>query len=231
MGNFLISDLRAGASPLQLVIGSPLGKGHLVIQPLLAGNVAWDWGLQNLVDPDHAAALAKLDGIFAERLLPPDGLVAVPWLTQANPWGPGVLGGGTFSGVSAHTSKSDLLRALAAGLAWEFARVFRDVRDRGLVDSVVLGGGASKGRFFRDMFAALFAPLPVFTLADEELAGARGALFAFNPDTAGARPIPVPVATAPVADAVRQGFDRYCAWFDKLYADVKAGEPFRVAVP
>ncbi|HIE10420.1 MAG TPA: hypothetical protein EYP62_02290, partial [Kiritimatiellae bacterium] len=36
-------------SPFQLVLPSPVGSGHLVVQPLLTGNVTWDWALQTFV--------------------------------------------------------------------------------------------------------------------------------------------------------------------------------------
>ncbi len=84
------------------------------------------------------------DAIFDERLLPSTGLAALPWLNVENSLGR-ILGGGAFTGVGPHTDRADMLRALAAALAFEMARVLREVKRHRRVNSVVLGGGASEG--------------------------------------------------------------------------------------
>ena len=228
VGNFIVESVYVGASPTQLVIGSPLGSGHEVIQPLMTGNVSWDWGLETLVDSNHSAALGALDSIFSERLLPPEGLTALPWLTQANTLVPDATGAGAFFGVSAHTTRHDMLRALAAAIVYEFYRVFRSVKENGLVDSVVLGGGASKGRVFRELLAALFAPLPVFSLADEDVAGARGAVFALSPETAQSTPCLVPVPTDQLCARIRKDYDRYLDLFERICGDAPIGGAYDV---
>jgi len=226
VGNFLLKDRTTGRSPFQLVLPSPFGRGRLIVQPLLAGNVTWDWCLENFVEKDHAKATRALDAIFARDLLPPFGLVAVPWNTQANSLAPHARGAGAFFGMSAHTEPPHLVRAVAAGMAYELARVLDEVKSSGLVDSVVLGGGASRGRFFQQLIAALFDPLEVFTLEDEDMAGARGVLYAFNRKAAHARAVPVKRAAAGVRKSVLEGYGLYMKVFRRLYAHVAIGGAF-----
>lgn len=226
VGNFVVPNPAIGYAPVQLVIGSPVGPGSLVIQPLLTGNVSWDWGLRTLLDPDLATAIAQLPDLFGESLLPPPGLVCLPWFTQANPLGGPAPGGGAFLGMGAHTPRADLVRALAVGMGCEFHRVFGDVVEKGLVDGIVLGGGASKGAFFRRLFAALFAPVPVWSLQDEDLAGTRGTLHTLCPAIARATPIPVPAD--PAAHAVLDRRDDYGRAFARLLGDGGPAAPYRV---
>ena len=228
VGNFVVPSESAGGSPIQFLLPSPVGGGRLVILPLLTGNVAWDWGLKSFVAKQHARALAGLEPIFAEALVPPDGLVAVPWVTQPNSLFDGTLGAGTFYGLNAHTGPAQMIRALACGLSYELARVFGELAHSGLVDSVVLGGGASKGSFFRKILSVLLAPLPVYSLADEDLAGARGAVFAFSRETARSEPVAVDPPDPSSAQDVLRGFGRYETLFDKLYGDLPGAGTYRL---
>ena len=228
VGNFVVPNPSSGYAPVQLVIGSPAGPGSLVIQPLLTGNVSWDWGLRTLVDPDLRTALASLNSLFAESLLPPAGLTCLPWFTQGNPLGGKAPGGGAFLGMGAHTPRADLVRALAVGMSCEFHRVFGEVVERGLVDGIVLGGGASKGGFFRRLFAALFAPVPVWSLKDEDLAGARGTLHALCPAIARATPVRVPAESDDIVHAVHAHREDYGRAFAHLLGDGGAAAPYRV---
>ena len=229
VGNFVVPSPAAGYAPVQLVIGSPCGPGNLVVQPLLTGNVSWDWGLRTLLDGDLDAAIAGLEAVFAEGLLPPRGLVCLPWLTQRSPLCAEAPGGGAFLGVGPHSSRADLLRALAVGLGGEFHRVFRHVAESGLVDGMVLGGGASKGAFFRTLFAAMFSPLPVWSLADEDLAGARGTLHALCPAISHARPLAVACPPPDLARAIREQSEDYADAFGALLGGVAAAAPYRLA--
>jgi sugar (pentulose or hexulose) kinase len=229
VGNFLVPDPTVGYAPVQLVIGSPRGPGNLVVQPLLTGNVSWDWGLKTLVDEDLPAALGQLDAIFSSNLLPPRGVTCLPWFTQSSPFCAPAPGGGSFVGLGAHTSRHDLVRALAVGMCCEFQRVFDEVGSGGLVDGVVLGGGASKGAFFRRLFSALFAPLPVWSLKDEDLAGARGTLHALCPEIATAKPVRVPAEKPDMIQAVRQQADDYASMFASLLGDGGPAAPYRLS--
>jgi sugar (pentulose or hexulose) kinase len=229
VGNFVMPGPRSGWSPVQLVIAAPTpGTGSLVIQPLLSGNVSWDWGLNCFVDSDHRAALTQAAGLFAERLLPPPGMTCIPWLTQASPWAPGAQGGGVFAGVSPQARPEDFARALALGLCCEFYRVFRELKERNVVDGVVLGGGASKGAFFRTLMAALFAPLPVVLCADEDVGGARGSLTAFSEAVSRSLSLPVAAPAEPTAADIRQRYDTYAATFAATYGWHALGAPYRL---
>jgi sugar (pentulose or hexulose) kinase len=225
VGNFAMPEGAAWRSPVQLVLPAVVGEGWLVTQPLLTGNVTWNWALAELVDRDQGKALAKLDAIFGRELLPPDGLVALPWFNMPNPLSPGALGGGCFFGLCAQTGREELLRALAASLAYEFRRVFRAVAERRAADSLILGGGAGKGAFFRTLFAALFAPLPVFQPVEEDLCGTRGTLWAFDRRVARAAVRRVPAPSAALRARIARGYERYLAVFERLYGGAAAGGP------
>ena len=178
VGNFVTA--KAPPPGFNLVLPSPLGRGSLVVRVMSAGNMTQNWALESLIHPDHAKALKQAEAIFDEELLPPDGLVALPWLTQPNFLAPQCVGSGGFFGISTHTTREDLVRATVAGMCFELARIFEPVLAARICDSVVLGGGASEGRQFRTILAALFQPLPVYRVLDTETAGPRGTLHAFS---------------------------------------------------
>jgi sugar (pentulose or hexulose) kinase len=229
VGNFVVPDPRVGWSPVQLVIAAPTGAGaSLVIQPLLTGNVSWDWGLHCFLDADQRQALAQAAALFAERLLPPPGMACVPWFTQGNPWAPGQQGAGLYAGVSPQATTADFVRALALGLCCEFYRVFRELKERGRVDGVVLGGGASKGPFFRTLLSALFAPLPVVLCADEDVGGARGALAAFSASVSRSAETPLARPAAELCREVQDRYQGYEAAFTATYGSHPLGAPYRL---
>ncbi len=184
VGNFVLSDGSAGQSPTQLVIPSPIREGRLVIQPLLTGNLTWEWGLRQFIDKTASQSIEKAGKLLKSSLLPKDDLFVLPWLTQPNPMNSQSIGAGLFHGINTQTSRADMLRALAAGMCCELARVFENVKQHGAIDCVVLGGGASKGAFFRKLISALFAPIPVEQQMDIDLSTARGSVYAFNSNIA-----------------------------------------------
>ena len=223
VGNFELAATETWTSPYQLVLPGITGEGWLVLQPLLTGNVTWDWGLTHLADADQRLALRQADRIFASELLPPAGLLALPWFNAGNPLCQGALGGGAFVGMSPHTDRAQLLRALALGMACEMARVLAEVRLKRKVDSVVLGGGASRGRYFQDLFAVLFHPLPVYRLQDEDLAGARGVLLGFDRAVARARPERVSASVGAVRSRIEAAYGLYLRAFERMYGSVATG--------
>jgi len=178
VGNFVLPRGEPPAG-FNLVLPSPVGRGSLVIRVMLAGNVSWDWARATLLD-GPVGSLQRSTGVFQKALLPPPGLVALPWLTQPNALDPKQAGSGGFIGMGPHTTREDLLRAMAAGMCYELRRVFGPVIRRRTVDSVVLTGGAAAGKHFRTLLAALFAPLPVRCVSADEQAAARGAIRAFS---------------------------------------------------
>lgn len=229
VGNVVMPSPRNGWSPVQLVIAAPPPEaGCLVIQPLLTGNVSWEWGLQCFLDHDHATALRKAATLFETALLPPPGLICLPWFNQGNPWLPGNAGAGIFAGAGAGTTCDDMVRALAAGLCCEFYRVFRDLKRTAVVDGLVLGGGASKGAFFRALLAGLFAPLPVVLCADEDTGGARGALVAFSETVCRSQVTPVPPPPEDIRGALCDYCETYARTFDGIYGSHPAGAPYRL---
>jgi len=226
VGNFIIDHPDSGRSPFQLPIPAPKGGGLLVIQPLLTGNVTWDWALKAFVDPHEKKALAKQEKIFADALLPPAGLIAVPWLNRPNPLAPELLGGASYVGLSPSTSKEDLLRAIAAGMCYELARVFGAAARDKHVDSVVLTGGASKGIQFQQLVAALFAPAPVYHVTEEDWVGARGSLYGLNRKAAFSRCELVSLRRTVDTDSILAGKKRYVQAFGRLYGSVRAGKAY-----
>jgi sugar (pentulose or hexulose) kinase len=210
VGNFVTDREAPPEHGIDLVLPAPVGEGSLILRVMLAGNVTWDWGVAHLAGP--GGGLRAAAAVLTEDLLPPDGLVGLPWFTRPNPWDPALPGSGGLLGLGAHTSPSDLLRALTAGMAFEFARMFGPVAAAGIIDRAVLGGGASKGLAFQQLLAALFAPLPVSVALDQHLAGARGSVHAFSPRAAlcETREVPCPDA------ATRARVERQCAHYARV---------------
>ena len=227
VGNFVMPATVQWSSPMQLVVPSPINDGRLVVQPLLTGNVSWDWALSRFVSEAKADALRTAADIFSEKLLPPRGLVCLPWLTMSNPYQTGVRGGGSMIGLSPETTAADMLRALAAGMCFEFYRVFESVGSSGLIDGVILGGGASKGGFFRQLLAALFDPVKTYSASASDLAGACGAVSALNPE-AGKPELTIIEPTAGLTEAVRERYAEYLTVFDAVCGRNPKGNPIRI---
>jgi sugar (pentulose or hexulose) kinase len=220
VGNF-VNETGPSLDGLNLVLPSPVGAGSLVVRVMVGGNASWDWARETLLGAKGAKALTQADAVFREGLLPPEGLVALPWLTRPNPFAPDAFGSGAFFGTNTHTTRADLLRALVAGMCFELAHVFEPVRESGDVDRVVLGGGASNGWYFRELLAGLFAPLPVFHLEEDETPGARGALYPFSRKAAraGARRVRRPPKR--VHARILEGYKLY----NKICATLSMGLP------
>jgi len=214
VGNFVSADQPPPG--FQLMLPSPVDSGWLVVRVMRAGNITWDWALRTLLKARADTALTRADAVLRDELLPPPGLAAIPWFTCSNPLAPELAGAGIVFGLGEHTASDDLLRAVVAGMCFEFARVFEPVMRSGCVDRVVLGGGASNGWYFRTLLAGLFAPLPVFHVRDEGLAGARGTLFAFNPRVARAQTARVPRPNQPLVARIRASFEMYRKTCDVL---------------
>jgi sugar (pentulose or hexulose) kinase len=227
VGNFVVSDeakLAGGAAGL--VIPSPASHGRLVVRALRMGNLTWEWALQTFVSRNVQSALDRQNAIFDKALLPPPGLLATPWLTCRNPFDAEAVGAGGMFGVRPETSLDDLLRAVAAGMAFEMTRIFERARDGALFDAVVITGGASRSLHFRRLLAVLFEPAPVFGPAGEELAVARGALYGLSRRAARPRVIREKRKDDPAA--IQQAYELYVRLCERLGADRMAGLPFRL---
>ena len=214
VGNFNLPANVQVKSSNQLVVPAPHNDGWLVVQPLMTGNVTWDWALDTFVGGRHATALRRAAKLFEKQLLPPPGMVALPWMHLMNPLKRDAIGAGGFFGGGVAARREDFLRAAALGMTCEMMRVFQKVRDQRQADSVVLGGGASKGAAFKAHLAALFAPLPVLALQEEDTTGLRGCLHELSPHASAgqARRVPVPAG----AEKIRDGFAVYCELFERV---------------
>ena len=214
VGNFNLPANVTVKSANQLVVPAPHNPGWLVVQPLLTGNVTWDWALDTFIGGPHPAALRRATKLFEKQLLPPPGMVALPWMHLLNPLQRDALGAGGFFGGGVAACREDFVRAVVLGMTCEMARVFQKVRDQRQADSVVLGGGSSKGAMFRSSLAALFAPLPVLALQEEDTAGLRGCLHELSPHAAAgqARRVKVPAE----AERIQAGFAVYAELFERV---------------
>jgi sugar (pentulose or hexulose) kinase len=227
VGNFVLPHGSNGKSPTQIVIPSPLDEGWLVIQPLLTGNRTWEWGLQQLVDEDYSQALEKARWLFRASILPKDDLFFLSWLDQPNPLNPQSIGAGVFHGLNTQTSRADMLRALVAGMCCELARVFDEVKQNKVIDSVVLGGGASNGHAFRVMIAALFSPLTVYQQKDIDLSTARGSVYALAPAIARTKTKRI-IPPLNKLNAIQTYYQKYMQIFNAYYRSIPAGKAFQL---
>lgn len=228
VGNFQLPGKLKGHTPFQLAIPSPATEGTLVIQPLLTGNVTWNWALENLVGGSVSSALAMQARLLQAALLPPAGLTCIPWLNRPHPLDPTLLGGCTFSGLGPGTERSDLLRAVVAGMGYEFHRVFEPVAASGFIDSIVLSGGTSRSPHFQQLIAELFSPLPTYLLEDAAWMGTRGCLYAFRPEVARAGAVPIVCQGGVDRNALAAGQSLYNDVFKRLYGHVRLGDAYKL---
>ncbi|MCX6900440.1 MAG: FGGY-family carbohydrate kinase [Verrucomicrobia bacterium] len=226
VGNFVLPPAFRGSAPFQLCITAPNGSGRQVIMPLLTGNVTLDWALATFVHADHETALTQAAEILVERLLPPSGLVALPWLNRPNTLRPAHTGSAAFFGIGPSTTRADFFRAVVAAMTFEFARVFNHVAKCGAVDSLVLCGGTAKNAHIRSLFAALLAPLPVHRVIETKLMGTRGCLHAFAPRISRAPTAPVRCNARLDQTAMAEARSLYLKTFERLYGHVPAGKPY-----
>jgi sugar (pentulose or hexulose) kinase len=127
------------------------------------------------------------------------------------------MGAGAFMGINASTSREDMLRAMGLGLCYEFARVFGELKVSGEIDRIVLGGGASKGKHFQAILAGLFAPAKTLVVEDQDLAGPRGAVYAFSRAAARSKTHSVALPDKKTREQLNAGLSRYCDLFDMAY--------------
>ena len=226
VGNFQLPGSATGHTPFQLAIPSPASDGTLVVQPLMTGNVTWNWALENFVGGSAGSALKMQARLLHAALLPHAGLVCVPWLNRPHPLDPSLLGGCTFSGLGPSTDRSEMLRAVVAGMGYELYRVFEQVASSGVIDSIVLSGGTAQSPHFQQLIAALFAPLPAYVLEEAGWMGTRGSLYAFSPRAARAGAASIKLDGSVDLDDLAAGQSMYNAVFSRLYGHVCAGSAY-----
>ena len=203
-------------SPNQLLVPAPHNDGWLTVQALMTGNVTWDWALATFVGGSHVSALRRAAEIFHERLLPPPGMIALPWMHLMNPFKRDATGAGGFFGGGVTATREDFVRVVALSMTYEMYRIFHQVRDQRKADGVVLAGGASKGACFRTFLAALFAPLPVYAMQEEDLTGMRGCLYGLSRQVAAGKARRVPVPARAVVERIREGSEIYGEIFNRM---------------
>lgn len=228
VGNYCVSERRGIRSPFHFALPEPMGNDRLMIQPLLTGNVCWDWALTSFLDRRIGKALARVEAVFERSLLPDDGLVALPWVNMPNTMWPQCLGSAAIFGMRATTGPDDLLRAVALSMVCELRRVFQEPIAHRLIRSLVLSGGASKGKMFRKLIVSIFAPLPVYLLEDEDWVGARGALRPFSDRVGRVPAIHLHDKPSVECDEIKGRMHKYLELFSRLYAGAKNGEPIHV---
>lgn len=226
VGNFILPPGFEGISPFQLTIAAPSGKGRLIIMPLLTGNVTLDWALRTFLPGDRDDALRRADQILSEKLLPPPGLMAVPWLNRPNALRPAHTGSAAFFGIGPATTPADFFRAIVASMAFELVRVFDATTKSGAVDSIVVCGGAARSMHVCSLFASLFAPTPVRQVIETELMGTRGCLYGFDPAIARASVAEVPIRTQIDGESLAAAQSLYQETYERLCGHVPAGKPY-----
>lgn len=224
VGNFVMANDAKFHSPVQLVLPSPVDNGRLVVLPMAAGDTAWNWALEHLAGGSFRQALRNAEETFRKRLLPLHNLVCLPWVTRTNPVTGNGLGAGCFTGIGTHTDRADMLRAVAMGLCCDMLRMLKEVVSWGIVDRVMLSGGASKGAHFRHALAALFSPLPVFTIKETDISGPCGAVYPFTRKAAPWVRIRKPSKS--VVEAAVSYYRGYVDTYDRLMDGETAGQPF-----
>ena len=226
VGNFVLEHGFKNGSGIQLPIPAPAGKGQLIIQPLLTGCLTWDWALSQFVHEDHRESIRLAGELLSKDLLPPEGLLCLPWLNRPNTLGKG-LGAGVLFGMGPATSREDLLRAVASGLVLEFARVFDPVYRAGVVDSLILCGGSGQAGHFQKLFATLFASCPVYIPAGDSM-GTRGCLYALDPAVARVEAKLFDGERVQDTGRLMEMKQLYNKLFEKLYSEDPAGRPFSI---
>lgn len=228
VGNFVLPPAFVGRSPFQLCIPAPTGHGRQVIMPLLTGNVTLDWALSTLLGTSSKAAVPRAAAILSDRVLPPPGLVALPWFNRPNALRPAHHGCGAFFGVGPATTPADLFRAVLVAMTFEFARVLGPVLNSDAVDSLVLCGGTAKNPHVRSLFAALLAPLPIRQVIETDLMGTRGSLYAFDRSVACAPTALVPGDGGFDPQALAEARALYLDTLERLCGHIPAGQPYSI---
>lgn len=229
VGNFSLPSKRVGTASMQFVLRGANAGERMIVLPLLTGNTAWDWALTRFVDTDIRKALQKAETTFGESLLPPPGMVCIPFFLHGNPIDYMHAGAGVFYGVSARATASDFVRAVACGLCCELLRVFQQVKTRKRVDSVIISGGASKADFFRTIIATLFVPLPVYVQQNEDTAAARGALVGFNTRMSKSPVTRIAPAKGALASQIMSTYSDYENTFQAIYKGDPLASPYSFA--
>lgn len=146
-----------------------------------AAGASYSW-LRDTVCKDELRQAAQ-DGVSPYALIdaqaavsPPgaNGLVFLPYLMgeRAPRWNPDASG--SFLGITAGTTRGDLIRSVLEGVTMNLAIVLDVLRQHVDIDDIVVIGGGAKGKLWRQIMADIYQTrIVVPTLLEE--AGAMGA--------------------------------------------------------
>ncbi len=150
-----------------------------------------------LADHHSDDAFARLDAALAASAPGAGGVLFLPWLTGSlAPAASGHMRGG-FINMSITTTRTDLVRAAAEGVAHNLAWLLPHVEafSGRHMDEILVAGGGARSRVWCQILADVL-DRPIHPVASPEIAVARtAALLALR--SHGARPGMVPVATHP----------------------------------
>jgi sugar (pentulose or hexulose) kinase len=151
----VIGDADRAPAGLGFTFAMPLGR-YLRILPNTSGTITMDWFLDRFGGPKTAAGRWDFETMERRAEAIPPGAEGVILLPYAN--GAGVLApfcdiqarGGIF-GVSTHSTRDHLLRAVYETLCYATRDCFEAMKDR--PKTLTLTGGGSRSPFWAQMFA------------------------------------------------------------------------------
>lgn len=132
---------------------------YQVMGVTLSAAGSYKWFCENFENSDykHADSLAEGSPCGA------GGVIFLPYLSGERCPVNDPNARGCFVGLTANTEKGDFARAVLEGVAFSLRQTYDRVSSGNPAERVILAGGGSKSRLWRQIFADIFA-LPVVTL-------------------------------------------------------------------
>jgi erythritol kinase (D-erythritol 1-phosphate-forming) len=166
----VVDSVETGGEPagLTLAVGTP-GR-WLRAMPAMVGTAALDWVLATV-----GARHADVDPFLAGTEPGAHGVTCLPYFSPAGERAPFVESGARarFDGLSLHTSREDLVRAVCEGIAFAARHCFEAA---GLRGTVTCCGGGARSREWLQLFADVLGR--EVRLAPKPEVGAYGAVVA-----------------------------------------------------
>ena len=148
---------EAGRAPhgLGFLFAMPLGH-YLRILPNTSGTITMDWFLESFGGPKTAGGAWDFDAIEARAAaIPPgaDGVMMLPYVNNAGVLAPfaDTLARGAFFGMSTHSTRDHMLRAVYEALCFATRDCFDAMPGR--PDRLTLTGGGARSLLWGQMFA------------------------------------------------------------------------------
>ena len=209
-------DMSAEPAGLTLALADP-GR-WLRAMPAMVGTAALDWVLGTI-----GARHEEVDAMLAATEPGARGASCLPYFSPAGERAPFVESGARarLDGLTVHTSREDLVRAVCEGIAFAARHCFEAA---GLRGTVAVCGGGIRSRRWLQMFADVLGR--EVRVASKPEVGAYGAVLAglaavgADVDTTGWTEPDVVVQPAPDAAGVYAGgYERYRAAVDRARAE------------